>query len=122
MNATIRAPRMKADAMKPRVADGRERGEGALFTHSHRPEARDLPLTTTSVLDTCVSDCAWCGERNRVVIVTSRGTLSRCLSCRDERVLAEPPSWCHAMSVDPQRRAAARRAPAGMASVEVVGT
>jgi hypothetical protein len=122
VNATIRAPRMKADAMNPRVAGGRERDEGALFTHSRRPDARDLPLTTASVLDTCVSDCAWCGEHNRVVIVTSRGTLSRCLSCRDERVLAEPPSWCHATSVDLQRRAAARRAPAGMASVEVVGT
>ena len=122
MNATIRALRMRADAMKPRVAGGRERDEGALFAHSRRPEARDLPLTTASILDTCVSDCAWCGEYNRVVIVTSRGTLSRCLSCRDERVLAEPPSWCHAMSVDPQRRAAARPAPAGMASLEVVGT
>ncbi len=85
------------------------------------PAAHDLPLTAVSVLATCVGDCAWCGEHNRVLIVTPRGTLSRCLSCRDERVLAEPPSWCHAMSLDPVRRAATRPAPVGIASVEVVG-
>ena len=100
----------EASTMKAGVAETVERRERPLFGDS-RPAAHDQPLTAVSVLDTCVSDCAWCGEHNRVLIVTPRRTLSRCLSCRDERVLTEPPSWCQAMSLDPERRAAARPAP-----------
>jgi hypothetical protein len=110
----ICTPRIEAATVKLGVAVPPRRRERPPFTHSRRRGARDLALTAVSVLDTCVSNCAG-SEHNGVVIVTSRGTLRRCLSCRNERMLVEPPRWCHAMSLDVERRAATRRpAPAGM--------
>ena len=48
------------------------------------PHGARSPLTRISVLETHVFDCPWCGDHNRVVILTSHGTVSRCLRCRDE--------------------------------------
>ena len=110
----ICTPRIEAATVKLGVAVPPGRREQPPFKHSRRPGARDLALTTASVLDTCVTNCAG-SEHNGIVIVPYWGMLSRCLSCRNQSVLAEPPRWCHAMSLDVERRAATRRlAPAGM--------
>ena len=47
-------------------------------------------LTNVQVLATRLEDCPWCGQRNLLVIVTSRATLSRCLRCSGEIALVAP--------------------------------
>jgi hypothetical protein len=46
------------------------------------------------IVGACIGDCAYCGDHNRVAVVTSQQVISRCLRCRDEAILTEPPLWC----------------------------
>lgn len=50
------------------------------------PHGARSPLTPVSILETHIFDCPWCGDHNRVVILTSHGTVSRCLRYRDEAI------------------------------------
>ena len=59
--------------------DATESAEGS-------PHGTQPPLTRVSILETHIFDCPWCGDHNRVVILTSYGTVSRCLRCRDETI------------------------------------
>lgn len=64
--------------------------------------AREAPSSPTAgswsapakVLGACLGDCTLCGAHSRVGVLTSRGVISRCLSCRDEAELQDPPSFC----------------------------
>lgn len=49
---------------------------------------------TSEIIGACLGDCSYCGDHNRIAIVTSRDVVSRCLRCRDEAILTEPPPWC----------------------------
>jgi hypothetical protein len=59
VNTMICTPRIEAATVKFGVAVPPGRREPPPFRHSRRHGARDLALTAASVLDTCVSDCAW---------------------------------------------------------------
>ncbi len=49
---------------------------------------------TSEIIGACLGDCSYCGDHNRIALVTSREVVSRCLRCRDEATLSEPPPWC----------------------------
>ena len=53
---------------------------------------------TSEIMGACLGDCSYCGDHNRIAIVTSREVVSRCLRCRDEATLSEPPLWCRLRS------------------------
>lgn len=55
------------------------------------PGSRSAP---TKVLGACLGDCTLCGAHSRVAVLTTSGVISRCLSCRDEAQLQDPPSFC----------------------------
>lgn len=55
-----------------------------------------------TILGACVGECSSCGDRNRVVIVTSERVLSRCLRCQDEAILDAPPAWCRMVGLPQQ--------------------
>ena len=59
MNTMICTPRIEAATVKLGVAVPPGRREQPPFTYRRRLGVRDLPLTAASVLDICVSDCAW---------------------------------------------------------------
>jgi hypothetical protein len=48
----------------------------------------------SGIVGACVGDCSYCGDHNRLAVVTSHDVISRCLRCRDEAILTEPPPWC----------------------------
>ena len=74
--------------------DATESAEGS-------PHGTQPPLTRVSILETHIFDCPWCGDHNRVVILTSYGTVSRCLRCRDETI---QPAACTSHTLLPQMR------------------
>jgi len=63
------------------------------------PSGHEVALATNSerkpeIFGACVGDCAYCGDHNRLAVVTSQQVVSHCLRCRDEAILTEPPPWC----------------------------
>lgn len=82
------------------------------------PEAPSSPAagsrsTPARVLGACLGDCSLCGAHSRVAVLTSGGVVSRCLSCRDEAELQDPPSFCRRARAHRDDRARGVPGPAG---------
>ena len=60
-----------------------------VWTSETGRERRRKPriVERVKVVDVKVSNCAWCGTNNKLAIVTPRGVIYRCLSCRTESVV-----------------------------------
>ena len=80
------------------VRDARATNRVPGSTHSERSGQEVGPVQhseeKTEIVGACVGDCAFCGDHNRLAVVTSQQVVSRCLRCRDEATLSEPPPWC----------------------------
>ena len=85
--------------------DATESAEGS-------PHGTQPPLTRVSILETHIFDCPWCGDHNRVVILTSHGTVRRCLRCGDETIQAAGIHVSHPSAANARRFRKASNSPA----------
>lgn len=92
--AAVDGSRYRSDCALARDAGKQVPGPAGPEPSGHEAGLAPNSEIKPEIVGACVGDCAYCGDHNRLAVVTSQQVVSRCLRCRDEAILTEPPPWC----------------------------